>query len=56
MAETRKLKFLEWENDLAWIDTMKGGKWKKLLRQEQTYFNRLTPQLPIHKQIPVFAD
>jgi hypothetical protein len=56
MAETRKLKFLEWENDLAWIDKMKGHKWKDLLHKESAYWNKLVKQSPIRSKIPAFAD
>lgn len=55
MAETRKLKFLAWENDLAWIDAMRGKRWNNLLAKERTYWNSLVKQDAIRRKIPAFA-
>jgi hypothetical protein len=37
----RKLPYLEWENDLAWMEDMKGDKWNKMLKREKQLYNTL---------------
>lgn len=34
----RTLKYLEWEDPLAWTESMKGGAWKQLISNEQKNF------------------
>lgn len=40
----RDIGFLAWENDLAWMEHMKGKKWNDTLRKERTMWNALTKQ------------
>ena len=50
----RRLPFVAWENDLAWIDEMKGPRWQTLLRSEKRIWNNLVKQPPIRSKIPEF--
>lgn len=44
----RDIGFLAWENDLAWMEFMKGKRWNALLRREKSYWNALTQQPKVH--------
>ena len=42
----RELPFLAWRNNSAWIETMRGRRWKNVLSRERRYFNTLlTPHI-----------
>ena len=52
---TRHLSYLSWHDPDAWMESMRGSKWDKLLKQEKEYYNLLTKYQPIAKHIPQFA-
>ena len=36
--EIRTLDFLSWKQESAWMESMKGNRWKNLLKQENETF------------------
>ena len=38
----RDVGFLAWENERAWMETMRGARWNNLLRRERGYLHNLT--------------
>ena len=42
--EVRKLPYLEWKNDWAWMERMRGKQWEKLIHRERTHYRHLTQQ------------
>jgi hypothetical protein len=50
----RRLPFLAWENDLAWVNAMKGSRWRELLRRERATWNSLVHQPAIRSKIPEY--
>lgn len=44
--EVRELSYLDWKNEWAWMEKMRGKRWEHLLRQEQDLYRRLlTPHV-----------
>jgi pimeloyl-ACP methyl ester carboxylesterase len=54
--EIRRLKYLEWRDPYAWMESMKGQKWNNLLKQEKTFFNRLVHQPTVQSYIRDFKE
>jgi hypothetical protein len=50
----RRLPFLAWQNDLAWVNAMKGPRWQELLRKEKATWNSLIRQPAIRSKIPEY--
>jgi len=42
--DIRDLGYLQWKDPLAWMESMKGKRWEKLLETEKMYFNELISQ------------
>ena len=38
MNEIRNLSFLSWKQDTAWMESMKGDRWKNLVKKENEMF------------------
>ena len=45
----RRLPYLEWENDLAWMETQRGKRWEHLLRTERAHYRDLVDTPAIQK-------
>jgi pimeloyl-ACP methyl ester carboxylesterase len=50
----RDIGYLAWENDLAWLEYMKGNRWKSLLRREKHYWNTLTNNTSVQQTYEKF--
>ena len=40
MNEIRNLSFLSWKQDTAWMESMKGNRWKNLVKKENELFEK----------------
>ena len=45
----RRLPYLEWENDLAWMEQMKGKRWNTMLQKEKEFYNNLLKNNSVQK-------
>lgn len=52
----RRLPYLEWENDLAWMEQMKGEQWNKMLKREKHFYNELLKHSIVQKYYKEFID
>lgn len=50
----RDIGFLAWENDLAWMEHMRGKKWHTVLRQEKHYWETLIGQRNVQEKAIAF--
>jgi protease II len=48
--EIRDLGYLKWENQWAWMETMKGKRWETLIKREKRHFNELANQPYVEKE------
>lgn len=42
--EIRELPYLEWQNKWAWMETMRGKQWERLLHEEKKHYRTLVTQ------------
>lgn len=45
--EIRNLPYLQWQNDWAWMETMKGKQWEQLIHRERSHHRKLTQQFHV---------
>ena len=50
MSETRDIGFLKWSDPLAWMEPMKGERWKTTLRSEERRFEKACNDLAISSE------
>ena len=48
--EIRDLGYLKWENQWAWMETMKGKRWENLIKKEKRHFNKLATQPYVERE------
>ena len=51
MSETRDIGFLKWSDPLAWMEPMKGERWKTTLRSEERRFDKACNDLAISSEM-----
>ena len=51
MSETRDIGFLKWSDSLAWMEPMKGERWKTTLRSEERRFDKACNDLAISSEM-----
>ena len=51
MSETRDIGFLKWSDPLAWMEPMKGERWKTTLRNEERRFDKACNDLAISSEM-----
>lgn len=52
----RRLPYLEWENDLAWMERQRGKRWEHLLRTERAHYHNLTSPPAIQRLHATMKD
>lgn len=48
----RNTPFASWKDDYAWMEAMRGPRWKKVLDAEKEYSNKYIHQTAVQKRIP----
>jgi pimeloyl-ACP methyl ester carboxylesterase len=48
--EVRDLGYLKWRDPWAWMETMKGKRWEKLIAREKHHYNSLASQPHVEKE------
>jgi len=51
MNEIRNLSFLSWKQDTAWMESMKGDRWKNLVKKENELFEKEVSKISTKEEI-----
>jgi prolyl oligopeptidase PreP (S9A serine peptidase family) len=54
--EIRDLGYLKWENQWAWMETMRGKQWDNLIKREKAHYNSLANQPRVEKEARHIED
>ena len=56
MNQIRNLSFLSWKQDTAWMETMKGNRWKNLIKKENEIFENELSKISTKEEILAITE
>jgi len=56
MNEIRNLPFLSWKQDTAWMESMKGNRWKNLVKKENELFEKELSKVSTKEEILAITE